>query len=170
MEVESFMLEDDGQVPNNPRLPLLLYRDALRTQNGAVLTSDIVERFQANGWSGAWVNGIFPYYHYHAHSHEVLANAGEPVNVQFGGASGPVLTFEPGDVVIIPAGGGHCRTSGGSGLRIVGAYPAGQGDWDLKRADNPSDYAQAKAEIARVALPECDPVAGPNGPLLDYWS
>ena len=53
-------------------------------------------------------------------------------------------------------------------LIIVGAYPAGQEAWDLKR-NTPEDLAQAKAEIAMVGRPQFDPVAGDNGPLLHAW-
>ena len=112
--------------------------------------------------------GIFPYHHYHARTHEVLANLGSPVEVQFGGAQGPIVAFETGDVVLIPAGCGHCRLSSGHDLRIVGAYPAGQEDWDLKRGDNPAHYAQAKSEIDGVPLPGADPLDGSDGQLPDY--
>ncbi len=165
LRVETFHLADDGHVPNHPDYPLLAYHGAFL---GAGV-EEVVGAFSANGWHGAWVNGIFPYHHYHARSHEVLANVGPAVEVQFGGACGPVLTFETGMAVVIPAGCGHCRVSQPAGLTIVGAYPRGQESWDLKRADNPSDYAKAKAEIAKVARPQSDPVAGPGGPLLERW-
>lgn len=166
MEVEAIELRDDGKVPNNPDLALLHYRGAIDPQMAA---ADVIQSFGGHGWRGAWVNGIFPYHHYHARSHEVLANVGEAVEVQFGGAGGPVVTFAAGDVVVIPAGGGHCRLSSGSGLVIVGAYPEGQEDWDLSRADNADDYSRAREEIARVKLPMLDPVTGRRGPLLDFW-
>ncbi len=165
LHVETVMLVDDGQVPNHPHYPLVLYHGAFLGAG----TEDVIATFRANGWQGAWVNGIFPYHHYHARSHEVLANVGPAVQVQFGGASGPVLSFKTGMAVVIPAGGGHCRLSEGAGLRIVGAYPRGQEDWDLKRADRPTDYAAAKAEIAEVARPLLDPVVGSGGPLLEHW-
>mgnify|MGYP001823406831 FL=1 len=52
---------------------------------------------------------------------------------------------------------------------IVGAYPEGQEDWDLKRSDNPADYQRAKDEIARVGLPARDPVTGEWAPLCELW-
>ncbi len=168
--VEAIDLSDDGFVPNHPSFPLLLYPGAF-LNNGAVSRSDeAINTFSANGWQGAWVNGIFRYHHYHARSHEVLANVGDAVSVQFGGAAGPVLTFERGMAVAIPAGCGHCRLSQPDDLKIVGAYPRGQENWDLKRADNPADYAAAKAEIERVARPANDPVFGAGGPLLTHWT
>ena len=166
MKIETLMLEDDGRVPNNRDLALVLYRNAIAPDAAA---ADVIRMFGRNGWGGAWVNGIFPYHHYHARSHEVLANVGAPVEVQFGGAAGPVVAVRPGDVVVIPAGGGHCRLSSGDGLVIVGAYPEGQEDWDLKRADDPGDYALAKSEIGQVELPDRDPVTGASTPLLHIW-
>lgn len=169
MDIDQFLFEDDGTVPNNPECPLLLYHDVF-LRDGAVLSSEaVIDAFEQNGWSGAWINGIFPYHHYHARAHEVLANVGAPVEVQFGGPSGVAVTFPTGAAVVIPAGVGHCRLSGERGLKIVGAYPAGQEGWDLKRADNPAHYAQAKQEIAQVACPDKDPVTGTQSPLGDHW-
>lgn len=168
--VEAIQLTDDGAVPNHPRYPLLVYPKAFLDAAGAPLgPQTVINAFAANGWHGAWVNGIFGYHHYHARAHEVLANVGAAVTVQFGGASGPLLTFEPGMAVVIPAGGGHCRVSSPANLTIVGAYPEGQENWDLKRADRPADYAQAQAEIALVTRPDRDPVTGAHGPLLEHW-
>jgi uncharacterized protein YjlB len=166
MQTRFLELNDDGRVPNNPTLPLFVYEGAFAPGTD---TADVIARFAANGWQGAWVNGIYDFHHYHARAHEVLANLGDAVTVQFGGADGPTVAFGSGDVVVIPAGGGHCRLSGGGGLVIVGAYPAGQEDWDLKRADNAGDYQRALTEIANVALPQEDPVTSGKGPLLACW-
>lgn len=163
--IETFKLEDDGSVPNHPRYPLVVYHGVFQGAG----TSQAIGTFAENGWRGAWVNGIFPYHHYHACAHEVLANVGPAVSVQFGGEAGPVLTFAAGMAVAIPAGCGHCRVSGPAGLTIVGAYPAGQEDWDLKRADAPEDHALALSQIPDVARPELDPVLGAAGPLLQHW-
>jgi len=166
METEIYQLIDDGRVPNNPKLPLIFYSDAVPK---STTTHEALALFERNGWCDGWINGIYDFHHYHARSHEVLANLGASVTVQFGGEAGPLLEFPSGAGVVIPAGGGHCRISSGAKLQIVGAYPTGQGDWDLKRGDSPEHYRQAKDEIARVALPESDPFAGANGPLLALW-
>jgi uncharacterized protein YjlB len=166
METDTHALFDDGRVPNNPKLPLVIYHDVFAQGTTA---DEALALFAGNGWSGGWVNGIFDFHHYHARSHEVLANLGASVTVQFGGEAGPVLEFCSGAGVVIPAGGGHCRVSGGAGLLIVGAYPSGQEDWDLKRGDNPEHYRLAKDEIVRVGLPDSDPFGGVNGPLLELW-
>lgn len=46
--------------------------------------------------------------------------------------------------------------------------PRGQEDYDIQRPGSAS-HADSKARIARVALPEADPVAGPDGPLMSAW-
>ncbi len=165
MKFDLHHLADDGRIPNNPHLPLIVYHDVFSSGDGPDVA---IERFRANGWGGHWINGIYEFHHYHARAHEVLANVGAPVEVQFGGRNGPVVEFSRGAVVVIPAGVGHCRRSRGTGLVIVGAYPNGQEDWDLKR-ETPDEYAKALAEIPDVPLPEADPVSGPAGVLIDAW-
>ena len=168
-KVEAIATADDGEIPNNPRYPLLYYKSAVASPNEEIDAGTILGRFAANGWGGGWIDGIYDFHHYHARAHEVLANAGDPVTVQFGGRQGPVVTFSPGDVVIIPAGVGHCRLDDPKRLVIVGAYPPGQESWDLKRI-GAADYARGKLEVPLVARPRRDPVTGQAGPLLDYWS
>ncbi len=168
MQVEVFELIDDGRIPNPPDKPLIVYRGAFIADGIAVSHVQAIETFAAHGWGGAWINGIYPFHHYHGRAHEVLANVGPSVEVQFGGRSGPRVCFETGDVVAIPAGGGHCRIEEVAGLTIIGAYPEGQEDWDLKR-ETVADYERARLEIPQVALPAADPVTGKHEPLLDYW-
>jgi uncharacterized protein YjlB len=152
---ELHWLEDDGRlVPNNPRVPLAIYRQVLPTGEETA----IISRFARNGWSNAWVNGIYPFHHYHATAHEVLGLAAGRAQVQFGGPSGPCLEVAAGDAVLIPAGVGHCRIEATSALSVVGAYPGGS-DWDLVRA-TPEARVASLAMIARVPAPERDPVLG----------
>jgi uncharacterized protein YjlB len=49
----------------------------------------------------------------------------------------------------------------------VGAYPNGM-DWDLRRGD-PDEREEVLSNLARVPMPEQDPVSGPDGPLLERW-
>jgi uncharacterized protein YjlB len=160
-KIETVWLDDDGLVPNNPTLPLIVYRGAFAAGD-ADAEGRIEALFAAHGWSGAWVNGIYPFHHYHATTHEVLGLAQGAARVQFGGPSGPVLDVSAGDAVMIPAGVGHCRLSFEAGLSVVGAYPGGS-DWDLRRA-TPEEHRTALPLIARVAAPVSDPVLGANGP------
>lgn len=161
VRTQTIWLADDGLIPNNASLPLIVYRQVFAA-NDAAAEERIEAVFAVNGWSGAWVNGIYPFHHYHATTHEVLGLARGRAQVQFGGPSGPVLDIAAGDAVMIPAGVGHCRLSLATGLSVVGAYPGGS-DWDLRRA-TPEDYRAAVPLVAAVAAPLCDPILGAAGP------
>lgn len=165
---EKHLLLSDGLIPNNERLPLLVYRSAVAFERAEPAAGQLVCLFRSHGWRGAWVNGIYPFHHYHAVSHEVLGVAEGWVLVQFGGPRGPEIELGRGDVVVIPAGVGHCRKRSQAGLVVVGAYPEGQEDWDLKR-DNEADCRLALEQIASVPLPASDPVEGARGPLRELW-
>lgn len=155
---ESLTLLDDGTVPNNAALPLRLYRAAVPAGAGRA-TASVIAMLAGHGWGGAWINGIHPFHHYHALAHEVLVITAGSVDVQLGGSSGPIESLRAGDAVMIPAGVGHCRRGASGDLEVVGAYPAGQENWDLRRATQ-EDRALALGLIARVPLPRCDPITG----------
>jgi uncharacterized protein YjlB len=89
-------------------------------------------------------------------------------HVQFGGPGGQAVTVRAGDVVVVPAGVGHCRQSQSEGLVIVGAYPDNTARRDLRRGD-PAEHDEVVRNVARVALPAADPVTGVEGPLLKLW-
>jgi uncharacterized protein YjlB len=165
--IEGYVVTDDGLIPNNKKLPVILYRQA---RSLAALSREPERAFEAlftsNGWPAAWVDGIYDFHHYHSTAHEVLGLAKGFAAVQFGGAQGPVLDLWGGDAVVIPAGVGHCLVSG-EDLVVVGAYPEGQ-DWDLCRA-TPAERAKALENIPWVQLPRRDPVFGPSGPVLALW-
>lgn len=162
--VEALWFATDGWVPNNARLPVLLYRGAI-----AAAAGDRAEACEAlftrNGWPPQWRNGIYSFHHYHSTAHEVLGVAAGRARVLLGGPHGADIAVTAGDCVLLPAGTGHCLLEAGPDLLVVGAYPPGQ-DWDLRRD------ALSNAELARMAalpVPSCDPVAGPAGPLSTLW-
>jgi uncharacterized protein YjlB len=97
---------DDGVIPNNPVLPLLVYPGVFHLA-GADPARMPEAIFAANGWGNSWRNGIFPFPHYHSRVHEVLAICRGQAKVQFGGSQGVTLTVQVGAVVLIPAGVGH---------------------------------------------------------------
>ena len=79
-----------------------------------------------------------------------------------------MVTVNAGDVVVIPAGVGHCNKGHSGDLLVVGAYPGGS-DYDLRRG-NSAEHDEVVRNIARVGLPKQDPVAARDGPLLRLWS
>jgi len=166
-KVTEHRFEDDGRIPNNPNLPLLLYPRALEESD---LSPSYVKKLLAeNGWGGAWVNGVFPYHHYHSTSHEVLVVVGGSASITFGGPGGETVEVSSGDVVVIPAGVGH-RNEGSSGdFSVVGAYPRGQENYDLRTGEE-GERPEVLENIRNVALPEKDPLYGDRGPLVRRWT
>ena len=165
----TFFFKDDGAVPNNPRLPMLIYKSAIDLTQSRDPEGDIEKMFAANDWGhGGWRNGIFPFAHYHSMIHEVLGIARGKATVRFGGDQGEVLEVGPGDIAVLPAGTGHQRLSDSGGLVVIGGYPP-TGTYNLCRGDHPADRIAALKTIPNVAKPRSDPVAGPAGPVLGLW-
>lgn len=155
-------LEDAGAIPNS-RLPVLVYRSF----GGARTPRQCVELFAGNGWLGAWVDGIYPFHHFHSTAHEALGIVGGSASVVLGGPEGRRFEIAPGDVLVLPAGTGHCNIGSSPDLAVVGAYPGGM--WcDLRRGD-PAERDEVIANIAAVPLPDSDPVHGEAGPLTEIW-
>lgn len=159
---------DDGSVPNNPTLPMLLYRGGIDLSGTADPEAVIESALKANGWGhGLWRNGIYPYVHYHSRIHEALAIARGRAKVRFGGNQGEEIDIGVGDVALLPAGTGHQCLWHSPDLLVIGAYPP-DGAYDLCRGSK-SDHARAVVSIPKVPLPTTDPVYGQDGPLTRLW-
>jgi uncharacterized protein YjlB len=117
---ETHHLPDQGGIPNS-RLPVLVYHDV----DAARDASECEELFARNGWLGAWVDGIYSFHHFHSTTHEVLGIVAGSASVILGGPSGRRFDVERGDVLVLPAGTGHCNAGSSSDLLVVGAYPNG---------------------------------------------
>ena len=166
-DVSPFHFRDDGVIPNNPTLPLLIYPQVLILDpHDPTATCEAI--FNRNRWDRTWRNGIFSYHHYHSNSHEVLAIAAGEARVHFGGEAGRIIDVRAGDVVVIPAGVGHKNLGASADLLVVGAYPPGGPAWDLCRG-RPEERARDLQNIAEVVLPPTDPLYGADGPLLSLW-
>jgi uncharacterized protein YjlB len=160
MNIVAHLLAPRGAIPNHPRWPLLVYADAVKPAAPEAFES----LFTSNRWPAAWRNGVFPFHHYHSNAHEALGVYAGEVTLQFGGEGGVTVIAKPGDVIVLPAGTGHKKLSSRGALGIVGAYPEGS------RADTcVAPFARQAAKAAEVALPACDPVYGPRGPLFEHW-
>ena len=163
--IETYSFGDDGTVPNNPALPLVLYRGALA--EGGDRAAACERLFAQHGWPDAWRNGIYAHHHYHSTAHEVLGIAAGSARVRLGGENGQTVELYAGDVVVIPAGVAHKRESASANFLVIGAYPKGQHP-DICRAE-PGVRGKAVGNIAAVPLPAADPVTGGAGPLLERW-
>ncbi len=158
---EQLRLAADDRFPN-AALPALIYRQALP---GA---PDAMEKaFAAQGWAGAWRNGIYTFHHFHSTAHEVLGIAAGRVSVCLGGPSGQEVMLQAGDVVVIPAGVAHRNTGQSADLLVVGAYPGGD-DVDTLRGD-PAELAMARRNMEAARVPAHDPVPGQNA-LVRLWA
>src|SRR3984893_2424097 len=164
--IEEHWFDDDGVVPNNPRLPLVVYRGVLESGPGAAAACETL--FAGNDWSGGWRGGVYPYHHYHSTAHEALGIVAGSAKVRLGGDSGTVVALHAGDVVVIPAAVAHNGAAASPDLLIVGAYPGGRGP-DM-RIPGKGDREQALENIAAVPPPATDPVCGRSGPLIERRS
>jgi uncharacterized protein YjlB len=154
--------------PNNPRLPVLLYRAAFRLVANARAAELIEKTFVRNGWSGGWRDGVYNYHHYHSTAHEVLGCYAGRGLVQLGGPDGPVVEFARGDTLVLPAGAAHKSMDTSKDFSVVGAYAQGRA-YDMRRG-RADELADAEHRIAEVPLPELDPVYGAQGPLKQHWT
>jgi len=164
---EALMFTDDGSMPNNPRLPFLIYRGGIDLKGTPDPELMVENTFKRNGWGEMWRNGIYPYPHYHSMIHEAMAIARGRVIVRFGGKFGVEIKIEAGDVLVLPAGTGHQCLSASGELMVIGAYPP-NGRYDLCRGSK-AEHAKALVAIPEVPLPPTDPIHGKGGPLLKLW-
>ena len=162
-----YRFKDDGETPNNPALPLLLYRGAVLLPKEFDPAAVIEAVFARHGWKDSWRNGVYDFLHFHTRTHEVLGIARGSVRVRFGGAKGKIVALKAGDVIVLPAGTGHKRVTQSRDLLVVGAYPA-TGRYDEPKPDD-VDHDEAVATIAKTRLPAKDPVYGSTGPLRKAW-
>jgi uncharacterized protein YjlB len=153
MQLETWHAPAGDEIPNHPSFPVLVYH---RVEGAAAGPNDCRALFAEHGWGGSWVDGVFDFHHFHSNAHEVLGVVAGEATIQLGGPQGEPFEVTAGDVLVLPAGTGHRRIAAGRGFTVVGAYPAGQEDYDLLRE---ADTA-ARDRIAAVPAPPQDPVGG----------
>jgi uncharacterized protein YjlB len=157
---ETFILYEKGWCPNNARLPVLLYRGAVKAE-GKTAAERFAQLFADHGWPAEWHDTIFDYHHYHSTAHEALGVFAGFATLMLGGPEGRIVEVQAGDALVLPVGTGHCRIAGSEDFEVVGGYPQGM-DWDIcTEAPSPD----VRARMRNLSLPCSDPVTGRPGPF-----
>lgn len=152
---ERYDMPLDELMPNNPDLPVLIYRGVIDGKTAGEIFQNI---FLRNGWRGVWRGGIYDYHHYHSTSHEVLGVAQGQATLRLGGVRGMLFHVRVGDCLILPAGTGHCCVDATSDFAVIGAYPAGQENYDIQRSWQ--DKLGIRDDIRHVPEPGTNPLCG----------
>ncbi|WP_442864838.1 hypothetical protein [Bosea sp. NBC_00550] len=118
--VTALHLEERDGVPNNPRLPVLVYEAAFSPETPD-LAAAMEKRFAENGWPPQWRNGIYDFHHYHSQGHEVLGIAAGSADITLGGPCGRDLTIRAGDVLLLS------RRHRSLSRRSIGRFPRDRG-------------------------------------------
>ena len=157
------LFADDGRIPNNPKLPLVLYRGGIDLAGSPDPEKLIEKTFAANGWGNMWRNGIYPYVHYHSMIHEVMGIARGRATVRFGGEKGEEIESRP-------ATSSSCRPAPGTSASRTA--PTLWSSAPIRRAANTISAAAARPSTprrsppsAKCRCPPTDPVFGAQGPL-----
>ncbi|NQD79389.1 cupin domain-containing protein [Pseudomonas sp. CrR14] len=153
--VERLLLTRNDWMPNNNSHPVRLYRQALKDK-GLPDPAGTQQLFKAHGWPAQWVDGIYDYHHYHSNAHEVLGVIQGHARIMVGGPGGQELSVQAGDVLVLPAGTGHCNLGSSEDFLVVGGYPYSQ-EPDLCRA---APTAEQQRAIEQTPYPSSDPVLG----------
>lgn len=164
MKPETHYFQADEHIPNNPDLPVLIYRHAAESSDLALYFEEMLAR---HGWGGLWRDGVYDYTHFHSKSHEVLCIAAGHARLQIGGEHGGDFDVSTGDLIVLPAGTGHRQLSASHDFLVVGAYPKGQEDYDI--LCSVKDDPKAVERIAELPLPGKDPLTGQASPMHDFW-
>jgi uncharacterized protein YjlB len=164
-EPEELHLSRNGWVPNNERLPVLIYRNVIVPVPKRVV-STFEDRFRQNWWMPQSRNSIYDFHHYHSTAHEALGFARGHARLMLGGEGGQEVTLRAGDVLVLPVGTGHCKLEASPDFLVVGAYPQDM-DWDICKT---SPTAEMLDRMRHLKFPSFDPVTGKEGSLPRIWS
>lgn len=121
--VREFLIADDGTFPGS-KFPALFDRSAL---NIPLLfpATHIKNAFAENPCTNTWDDALLDVHHFHSTSYEVSGIYSGQAEIQPGSDSGPIMSLQKGDVLVIPAGIAH-KNLNRNGIGVVGAYPDGR--------------------------------------------
>jgi len=157
---------DDGIVPNNPRYPVIVYRNAINVRTGRFDAGTLIDTlFESNSWGRSWRDTVYDFVHYHSQIHEAMGVARGHATLECGGIKGRVLKVKAGDVLILPAGTGHRLLEASRDFLVVGAYPE---DGTYDECTDMREREDAAKRIAKVRRPKSDPIYGKAG-LPEMW-
>jgi uncharacterized protein YjlB len=159
-EPRTLRLAPNDWVPNNPNLPVVIYRNAIH-YDLLDLAGAFEVLFARNGWVPDWRGTLHDRHHFHSSAHEVLGVSRGSAIVMLGGLGGPKVALDESDALFLPAGTGHCQLRGSMDFQIVAAYPEGQ-RWNTHSA---AIEAEDASIIAALPHPTSDPILGTRGPL-----
>jgi uncharacterized protein YjlB len=162
----SIRFKDDGIVPNNPRFPVLVYRNVVNLDARFKPDTIIDTLFDGNGWARSWRDTVYDFVHYHSQIHEVLGVARGTAKIECGGVKGRIVNVKAGDVLVLPAGTGHRLIESSRNFLVVGAYPE---DGTYDEITDSRERPEAIKRIHKVGKPKHDPVYGLSGPLTQLW-
>ncbi|GME33277.1 uncharacterized protein K452DRAFT_234076 [Neofusicoccum parvum] len=169
IEPEAYWVKPTPHVPNS-RLPILVYRDALKDTS----PENILATIEPNGWlkGGQWK----AYYvaHFHSNAHEcygVIKGSNvyllgksdiDPDVDEKGQEYGLKLFVQKGDVFVFPAGIAHASFEDKDDYEFVGLYPDGPlvdgTRYDMNYAKAGPEETKKLAEAsAQVPIPHSDP-------------
>ena len=165
MNAELHHFKPSGGIPNS-RLPLVFWRKRLPA--GISGGDAVVELYRRNGWTGAWVSNVLPFWHFHTKGHEVLTCVSGSAEIALGSDDGIVASVSVGDVTLIPAGVGHKKLSASSDFLMAGSYPPGQSGNIVRPGD--IDVSSATVASAGVPVPRRDPITGKVDGVVEIWT
>ena len=137
MQIETYLLAEHGWVPNNAKLPVILYRQAMTPASREEAAAAFEDRFQQHGWPAQWRDGVYDYHHYHSTAHEVLGVAAGSATLMIGGPDGREIEVTAGDALLKAAPLAQLHHQVHEALLVGGGGVAQQGH-DVRVAAGPA--------------------------------
>lgn len=154
LKIESFFVRDDGEfLPNNNRLPVLVYRQVFAGES--VSASHWEQLFKQNHFGRSWRDGIFTYHHYHSTAHEALGCYAGHARVRLGGDSERVrrdVELHAGDCILIPTGVAHKNIGQDADFGVVGAYDLDRKSYDMNYGKDADERRKAEENMRKVSI------------------